>query len=181
MPSAPIPDMAAYSANLDSSTINWEKHVFIRSDDDTPNGFVFPKTAAVHSNFLTTFMDLGDDQLIFPVQRMEDHILGLIAVYLNHFTGADDAPTPTELRKPFLPSTLDGYASEFEVEFSKRFLDTNLGNVIGLLNACNYLQLTPLLELAALSLAQRCKGKTPEEIKSMFDGQRVPVRPDARE
>lgn len=173
--------MTTFSASLENATIDWDRHIFLRSDDDTANGFLIPKSSAVHSNFMTGFMDLGEDQVILPVLRLENHILGLIAIYMNHFHGGKDAPNPTVLKKPFPHPTIDGHATPFEVEFSKAFLDNNLTNVIGLLNACNYLQVTPLLELASLSLAQRCKNKTPEEIKALFDGQVLPVRKEARE
>ena len=178
-----IPNFSLYACNMETSEVDWDNRVVIVSDEDTENGFLIPKTSAVHSNFLGGFINMGgEDELKIPCQRYEDHILGIVAVYLNHFSGVEreETPQPTELPKPFPHGSIEGHATPFEVALSKQYFDgeKNMKTLLGVLNLANYLQIPSLVDLGALSLAQRFKGKTPEEIKKMFEGESLPVRPE---
>ena len=48
-------------------------------------------------------------------------------------------------------------------------MDISLNNIIEIINASNYLDIPPLLELSSAKTASIIKGKTTEEIRAIYD------------
>jgi S-phase kinase-associated protein 1 len=80
--------------------------------------------------------------------------------YLNHI-----AETPaTVIEKP-----LKGEFRDVVSEWELRFIDVGHEDMFDLMQAANYLDVKSLLSLVCAKAASMIKGKSPQEIREMFD------------
>lgn len=61
-----------------------------------------------------------------------------------------------------------GYRKTELTERERSFCDVDLGTLIDVINASNYLDINPLLTITTKFVASLVSGKTPDEIKSLF-------------
>lgn len=176
--------MSADDARIDNNTM-----FLLVSDASKPEGYVLPKACSALSPLLTSL--LGEDnterQSIIPAMYVERKVLYLLALYL-HNLGTTPEKKPSALQKPYPGKQFHmAHLTPFEYAYANFYfpppdskwtpdtVDTDLTNFIGVLNAANFLQITPLLELVACALAFHLKGRTPNQIKQLMSRQRLPV------
>jgi S-phase kinase-associated protein 1 len=87
---------------------------------------------------------------------------------------------PTQLPKPLPDANLQALLQPLEVDliYNDRFTDELMFN---LLLAANYLNIKPLLDLAAARVAAELKGRTPEQIRKRFGAPASPSREQEEE
>ena len=83
-----------------------------------------------------------------------------VVEYLEHYKDEE----PKEIEKPLPSANLKEYVGEWDYNF----MDISLNNIIEIINASNYLDIPPLLELASAKNASIIKGKTTQEIRQTY-------------
>ena len=73
---------------------------------------------------------------------------------------------PKDIPKPMPSSNLNEVIDEWDVNFINSI---ELDNVFDLINAANYMDISSLLDLSCAKIASLMKGKTAQEIRTMFN------------
>lgn len=124
--------------------------------------FQLPRSVAKRSELIKNMIDDGDDEVV-PLPNITSTDLTFVIDYLYHF--ADGSTEPTEIPKP-LPDAELNFLSEWE----KQFLDSlDQYQLFQVILGADYLNIPSLLDLTCAKIASFIKGKTPEEIRQMFN------------
>ena len=83
-----------------------------------------------------------------------------IVEYLNHI----NTSPPSEIEKP-----LKGEFKEVVSEWEFSFADTSYDDMFELMQAANYMDIKSLLALTCAKTASLIKGKSPQEVREMFN------------
>ena len=83
-----------------------------------------------------------------------------IVEYLEHYKNEE----PKEIERPLPSSKFEECVDKWDFDY----IDICLDEIFEIINASNYLNIKPLLELASAKMASLMKGKTTEEIKKLF-------------
>lgn len=97
-----------------------------------------------------------------PMPDIKGDILKKCVEYMTHYKDCEPREIPRPLPSPNLLDVTD----EWDVNFISGI---DLDSVFDLINASNYLDLKPLLDLACARIASIMKGKTAEEIRNIFN------------
>lgn len=97
-----------------------------------------------------------------PLPDIKAEILKKIVEYLNHYKDIE----PKEIPKPLPTPNLGEFVDEWDITFINGI---ELEKVFDLINAANYMDIKPLLDLSCAKIASLMKGKTAEEIRAMFN------------
>ena len=89
-------------------------------------------------------------------------ILKKVVEYLTYYKDK----TPKDIPKPMPSSNLNEVIDEWDVSFINGI---ELDNVFDLINAANYMDISSLLDLSCAKIASLMKGKTAQEIRTMFN------------
>ena len=104
--------------------------------------------------------EMGTDDSI-PLAEVDEKSLEKIIQYMNKWNGEQ----PPEIEKPLKSSIL----KEVTDEWSADFIDNmDLEELTNITVSANFMEITPLLDLACAKLASMCKDKTEEEIFKSF-------------
>lgn len=104
--------------------------------------------------------DYPEDQEI-PLHNVKMTILQRVVSYLENYAEID----PKEIERP-LPSN---NFNECVDSWDYQFIDVELDVVFEIILAANYMDIKPLMELASSKVASIIKGKSPEEIRKIFN------------
>jgi hypothetical protein len=124
--------------------------------------FTLTKKSASLSGFLKTVMN-GDYEVSEVEVDVETDVLKKIVEYLINHDGNPSSKIETPLRTVNLQTIL----SPWDFTFIETFDNVNL---IKLVNASNYFNISCLLDLGCAKIATQVKNKKPDEIKRMFSG-----------
>ena len=102
-----------------------------------------------------------DDQEIstIPVPNLDSVVLKKVIDYCQHHFHHPSEPIDRPMTKSFEQSVSD---------WDLKFVDIELKMIIQLITASNYLDIKGLMELTCARVASLIKGKSPEQIRSMF-------------
>ena len=106
--------------------------------------------------------DYSEEKNEFPMPDIKGDILKKCVEYMVHYKDTEPREIPRPLPSPNLLDVTD----EWDVNFVSGI---DLDSVFDLINACNYLDLKPLLDLSCARIASFMKGKSAEEIRSIFN------------
>ncbi len=123
--------------------------------------FKISEKAARRSVFINGLLDDYPEDPDLPLNNIKSNTLSKIVAYLEQYANSE----PREIERP-LPSS--NYM-ECVDSWDYQFIDCELEVIFDLVFAANYLDIKPLLELASSKIASLIKGKTPEEIRKMFN------------
>jgi len=114
--------------------------------------FEIPTTHTILSTTIQNFIDgCEDERPIVPTPNVESEEVRKVIQYLSYYC---ENPEVSEAEK-------EAWESEFVI------MDQT--PLFKLILAANYLGITPLLDLTAKTVADMIKGKTPEEIRRIFN------------
>lgn len=100
-----------------------------------------------------------DDVPSIPVPNVESKPMQKVIEYVQqHWDNPAD-----EIEKP-----LKGKIEDVISDWDKKFLEIDQSLLIELIMAANYLNIKDLLDLTCAKVASMIKGKSPEQIRSMF-------------
>lgn len=130
-----------------------------------PRSFVLPRAAADLSitvkNLLNETTNDDDEPVPIPLPNVAGSVLERVVEYLKH---AHENPDPEAEKR----SEADQRAAETP-EWEKNFCaQLNMEGLFHLILAANYLDIKLLLHLGCKTVAEMIRGKTPEEIKTLF-------------
>ena len=119
--------------------------------------------SAQKSNLLKgSIGDFNTQQEPIQLPDIKYDILKKIVEYLTHYKDK----TPKDIPKPMPFSDLSKVLDEWDVNFINGI---ELDNIFDLINAANYMDIPSLLDLSCAKIASLMKGKTIQEIKTMFN------------
>jgi S-phase kinase-associated protein 1 len=97
-----------------------------------------------------------------PMPDIKGDVLKKVVEYLTHYRETE----PAEIPKPLPSANLLDIIEQWDVNYINSVdLDTNFD----IINAANYMDIKPLLDLSCAKVASLMKGKTAEEIRTMFN------------
>lgn len=102
-----------------------------------------------------------DQKEDIPLPDIKFDILKKIVEYLVHYKDTN----PKEIPKPLPNANLLEVTDQWDVDYINAM---ELDSVFDLINAVNYMDIPPLLDLSCAKIASLMKGKTAEEIRAMF-------------
>ena len=117
--------------------------------------------AAQRSQLVKGIIEDYPDDAEVPLNNVKSNILKKIKEYLDHYQDSD----PKEIERPLASQNYQECVEAWDFEFINIELDT----IFEIILAANYMDIKPLLELASSKIASIIKGKTPEEIRKIFN------------
>ena len=117
--------------------------------------------AAKRSQLVKGIIDDYPDDAEVPLNNVKSNILKKIKEYLEHYADTD----PKEIERPLPTQNYQECVEQWDFDF----INVDLDLVFEIILAANYMDIKPLLELASSKVASIIKGKTPEEIRKIFN------------
>ncbi|MCQ2819188.1 MAG: SKP1 family protein [archaeon] len=136
------------------------KTVTIQSSDNV--NIKLDYELAIRSGLIKGLLGDYKEEDALPLPGVRSEILNLVVEFLNHYKDTQ----PKEIPKPLPSANLQDILDKWDYEFINK---VELNSVFDLINAANYMELTPILDLACAKIASLMKGKTAEEIRAMFN------------
>lgn len=151
--------------------VDWRTHIVLQSNDSTPTEFKVSREAAKMSGLIKDMLEdqSEGDQTVIPVPNVSHKALKYVVEYINYHHNNRSDP----IEKP-----LKGKIEDVICEWDKSFLFTDLVKdhdekqhelLIDVIMAANFLNVKELLELTCACVASMIKGKTPEQIRALFN------------
>ena len=151
--------------------IEWDKFIVLQSNDSTPVEYKVSRDAAKMSGLIKDMLDdqSEGEQTVIPVPNVSGRTLKYVVQYVEHHFNQRAEP----LEKP-----LRGKIEDVISEFDRQFLFTDLVKdhdekqhelLIDVIMAANFLNIKELLDLTCACVASMIKGKTPEQIRALFN------------
>lgn len=116
--------------------------------------------AAVKSVLLKGLIQDYEDNEI-PMPDIRGDILKKVIEYLDHYKTTE----PKEILRPLPSNNLSDVTDEWDITFLNSI---DLDATFDLINAANYMDIKSLLDLSCAKIASLMKGKSAEEIRTMF-------------
>lgn len=124
--------------------------------------FELNSKAGERSGLLKNLISDYEESKDIPLPDIKGEILKKIVDYLTHYKDIE----PKEIPKPLPTANLGEFLDEWDISFINGI---ELEKVFDLINASNYMDIKPLLDLSCAKIASLMKGKTAEEIRAMFN------------
>ena len=122
--------------------------------------------SAERSVLLKGLLQDYSDENDIPMPDIKGEILKKCVEYMTHYKDTEPKDIPRPLPSPNLLDVTD----EWDVNFISGI---DLDSVFEIINAANYLDLKSLLDLSCSRIASIMKGKTAEEIRNIFNLDRL--------
>ncbi|KAA0154790.1 hypothetical protein FNF29_02319 [Cafeteria roenbergensis] len=119
------------------------------------------KKAGALSALIQTMTEDNEDDEEVPLLDVKAPTLRKIVEYMEHYK---DAKLP-EIEKPLRSSKMEQVVPEWDA----KFVDAPQETLFELILGANYMDIKPLLDLTCAKVASMIKGKTPEEIRKLFN------------
>jgi S-phase kinase-associated protein 1 len=107
-----------------------------------------------------TLSEEEEDITTIPLPNATNKTLRKVVEFLQHYT----IEPMSEIPKPLTSSNMNTIVQKWYADF----MNINQTELIELTNCANYMDIEPLLDLTCATFATQIKGKTPEEIKTIF-------------
>ena len=119
--------------------------------------------SAQKSNLLKGLIsDYNGNQDPIQLPDIKYDILKKVVDYLTYYKGK----TPKDIPKPMPSGNLSEVIDDWDVKFINSI---DLDSVFDLINAANYMDIPSLIDLSCAKIASLMKGKTAQEIRTMFN------------
>lgn len=119
------------------------------------------KMSELVKNMIDDDQDEEEAQEI-PLPNVKSPILAKVIEYLEHYNKSE---AMTEIEKPLKSANMH----EVVQEWYANYVTVEQDILFELILAANYLDIKPLLDLTCATVASMIKGKTPEEIRKVFN------------
>ena len=134
------------------------KVIMISSDGQK---FEISAKAAMRSQIVKeNIIGNNQEEIEFKVNNIKGDILKKVVEYLEHYENEE----PKEIERPLPSLNFQECVDEWDYDF----IDIDLDTIFEIILASNYLDISPLLELASAKIASVIKGKTTEELRQTF-------------
>ncbi|KAJ3191484.1 hypothetical protein HK101_007666 [Irineochytrium annulatum] len=128
--------------------------------------FTVEKSVAERSMLLKNMLeDVGETDAPIPLPNVTGRILNKVIEYCTHHK--DDPPAPPEEEKDAFDTSRR--RSDDIDEWDAAFIKVDNEELFEVILAANYLDIKPLLDLGCKTVANMLKGKSPEQIREMFN------------
>ena len=136
-----------------------DKKITLKSNDGAL--FTLNEKAVLRSNLIAGILVDYEDKTEVPLPDVNGTTLGRIVEYLKHYENSEPKPIPKPLKNSHIDEILD--------EWDFNFVDNiPLDESIDLLNAANYMDIAPLLQLACCRIAREMIDRPVEEVRELF-------------
>ena len=129
----------------------------ISSDNET---FELTKEQASLSELVNSMMDSNDEEAI-PITNVNTKTMQSIVEFLGYYV----TDPMNEIEKPLISTNMKDVVQEWYDEFLQKYDD----DIFEIILAANFMDIKSLLDLTCAYTASKIKGKSPEEIRQMFD------------
>ncbi|VEV57553.1 suppressor of kinetochore protein 1, putative [Plasmodium vinckei vinckei] len=124
--------------------------------------FIVDKYTASMSTVIFNILEvMTSEEDAIPLPNIKTQILKKIIEYMEYHIHNP----PDEIPKPLITSNLQDVVSVWDYDF----VNTDKETLYELIEASNYLDIKPLLDLTCGKIASMMKDKTTEEIRAEFD------------
>ena len=131
-------------------------------DNDEKSEMFISRSAALLSEVVKTMLEEDKEAKEIPLPNVNRKTLTVIIDYLEYHKS--NAPAPIE--KPLKSSNMQESVCEWDYRFLSNL---DLDSTFAIILAANYMDIKSLLELTCASIASKIKGKTPEQIREIFN------------
>lgn len=104
--------------------------------------------------------EIGSDEAI-PLVEVDEKSLEKIIAYLNHWNGENPPDIEKPLKSCIMKEVIDDWSADF-------IDDMDLETLTLITVSANFMEISPLIDLACAKLASMCKDKSEEEIFKTF-------------
>jgi len=123
--------------------------------------FQITEKAARRSQLIKGIIDDYPDDPEVPLHNVKSSILQRIISYMEYYKDSE----PKEIEKPLPSNNFNECVDAWDFQF----IDLEIEVIFEIIFAANYMDIKPLLELASSKIASVIKGKSPEEIRRIFN------------
>lgn len=118
----------------------------------------------LRSGFVKGLLDQFPDETQFEIPNIKSSVMTLVIEWLEKHRDAEPKIPPQPLRNYDLVEVV----GKWENDFMERVFNNSFDSLFEFLNAVNFLDISPLLELASAKTACLIKDFNPEEFKKLF-------------
>ncbi|KAI9008105.1 Skp1 family, dimerization domain-containing protein [Gaertneriomyces semiglobifer] len=138
--------------------------IVLRASDNQE--FVIEKAVAERSMLLKNMLeDVGEASEPIPLPNVSGNILKKVIDYCDHHKD-EPVPSPEDDKDAF--DAVRRKVDDID-EWDANFLKVDNEQLFEIILAANYLDIKPLLDLGCRVVANMLRGKSPEEIREMFN------------
>jgi len=135
--------------------------LLVSSDNEQ---FVVDKDVAERSAMIKSTLDLiGDHDQPIPLYNVSAKVLRKVLEYCEHYKGEPLPTTDAGSQDATRRRTTD------ISEWDQKFIAVDQEMLFDIVLAANYLDIKPLLDLTCKTVSMMIKGKSPEEIRKLFN------------
>ena len=135
-----------------------EKTIKVKSSDGKV--IELSTKAASRSKLLSGIIEDFPEDSEFPLNKINGETLEKVKEYLSHYQDSE----PRQIEKPLQKDFKDCVD-----EWDYKFIGDDNSQILALIFAANFMDIKPLLELAAAKVATLIRGTTTESIRKDFD------------
>lgn len=166
-PPAPLATAGSYDG------IDFSTHVVLQSCDDEPKEFVCSKEACKMSNLIKDMLEDspegGSDPVQIPVPTVNADTLKYVVQYIEYHH-ANRARTLERPLKDNLKNLISPWDKAFlYTDLVKDDQEENHELLVHVIMGANFLNIKDLLDLTCACIANMIRGKSPEEIRRLFN------------
>jgi S-phase kinase-associated protein 1 len=150
--------------------IDFKEHIVLQSNDSPPVEYIINRKDISMSGLIKDMLEDNDDsETIIPLPNVNNITLKYIIQYLEYHSTNKAEP----IEKP-----LKGKLEDIIDEWDKTYIFTNLIKdgkeenhelLIDVIMGANFMNIQDLLNLTCAAIANMIKGKTPEQIRNLFN------------
>ena len=140
--------------------INESSEIYVNLISSENTKFICPINILSISNIINIMVDNDSDEDI-PLFNVNDKCLTKIIEFMKYYHN----DKMNNIEKPLRSSNLKDIIQDWYAEF----INIDEDFLFSLINAANYMDIQPLLNLGCAKVASLIKNKTPEEIRNIFN------------
>lgn len=114
----------------------------------------------LQSELIKTMIEGDEEAKHIPLPNVEPNIFNKVLEYMTHH----HKNPPKEIERPIRSADPKECFSDWDA----KFIDVDQDMLFQIILAANYLDMKPLLDLTCAKVASMMKGKSPEEIRTLF-------------
>ena len=155
--------------NLEINKPSDLKYGYVKLISSEKTIFEVPTNILSISNLIKTMMDdvdfdnedLEDSEREIPLFNITDKCLKKIIEFMEHF----NEEQMKDIEKPLISNLIEHIVQKWYADF----INVDDDFLYSLINAANYMDIRPLLNLGCAKVALSIKNKSPEEIRKIFN------------
>ena len=136
-----------------------DKEIKLKSNDEQV--FTIKESAVNRSNLVKGILADYEDNTEVPLPDVNGKTLKRIVDYLIHYENSE----PKSIPKPLKNSQIEDILEKWDYEY---IISVELEDSIDLLNAANYMDIAPLLQLTCCRIASEMIDRPVEEVRKIF-------------